>query len=391
MGDALQKNPVFVGRTIEINDIKVLLQKRMPVLLRGMGGAGKTTLVNELCAEIGKQYDYLIYTNGKNANPDAQNPLLDYLLYDHTQLHHDLHLSDLLRAEQDKKQKWAILMSKIKALNGSTLWVIDNAYQKDAATINQLPPNCQIILTSREPIGNIPPYEIGALDMINAMHLFKRYYTRPDDDNAIIDVCACVDYHALSVELLAKTLQALPNKDTSFLLAQLNLQGIDIPQQQPVWTDYAQKEIHLNKCLLAAFTMGKLYEEKTIHPLFRFFCLMPYQYIPYNLILQITQTPNNAAEDLLLSQLKQLTALGWIKQALTEWDNTTQDGWQMHPVIQDMVGQKLGKDAEQEEAICGQIYDKSNIAYEQNPISAQLWRPFLEKLVKCIICQTMLL
>jgi len=141
------------------------------------------------------------------------------------------------------------------------------------------------------------------------MRLFKRYYTRPDDDNAIIDVCTCVDYHALSVELLAKTLQALPNTGTSFLLAQLNLQGIDIPQQQPVWTDYAQKEIHLNKCLLAAFTMGKLYEEKTIHPLFRFFCLMPYQYIPYNLILQITQTPNNAAEDLLLSQLKQLTNL----------------------------------------------------------------------------------
>jgi tetratricopeptide (TPR) repeat protein len=387
MGDAPQKNNVFIGRITEIKAIKDLLTQPEPLLLRGMGGMGKTTLVNELCAQIGKQYDYVIYTNCKNSDPDAKNPLQDYLLYDHTLLHHDLQINDRLRAERDEKQKWAILLSRIKALNGTILWIIDNAYQKDTATIKKLLPNCQIILTSREPIGDIHAYNVDELGMLDALHLFKHYYKRPDDDQQILDVCRCIGYHALSIELLAKTLQALPDKDTSFLLAQLNLQGINIPQQQPVWTDYAQKEIHLNQCLLVAFSMGKLYEQTDIHPLFRFFCLMPYQYIPYNLIEQITETQGNAAKKLLLSQLRQLTDLGWIKQARTEWDNTTQESWQMHPMIQDIITQKLGKDAKQEEVICWQINNKAVADYKQNEIKAQLWRPFLERLVKYVTAQ----
>ncbi len=243
------------------------------------------------------------------------------------------------------------------------------------------------MLTARGKIGDIPEHKIDELDIINALRLFKHYYKRPDSDESIMEVSERVGNHPLSIELLAKTLQELPNKDTSFLLEQLDEKGLKIERQRAVWSNYAERKIYLNECLLIAFDLGQLSTQTALHPLLRFFCLMPYQYIAYDLICQINQTPNEAAEDILLDHLEQLTNLGWIKQAPTEWDNTTQEGWQMHPIIQDMVNQQLGKDTEQEKAICLQIHDKSQAAYKQNEIKAQSWRPFLDKLVKCIVAQ----
>jgi tetratricopeptide (TPR) repeat protein len=387
IGDIGRNDAAFFGRAIEKEGIIQDLKRHKKVLLQGMGGMGKTTLAYNICQAIGDQYDHVIWTNLQNANPDASAPLRDHLLYKSTQLHKNLNLSDVLQAEQDETQKWEILMDKIGKLGTAVLWVIDNAQQNDAAILNKLPHNCQIILTARGKIGDIPECEIDELDMINALHLFKHYYKRPDKDNSIIEVCERVGYHALSIELLAKTLNELPNKDTSFLLEQLDEKGLNIERQRAVWSNYAERKIYLNECLLIAFDLGKLSTQTTLHPLLRFFCLMPYQYIAYDLICQINQTPNEAAEDILLDHLEQLTDLGWIKQALSEWDNTTQESWQMHPVIQDMVNQQLGKDAEQEGAICVQIHDKSAVAYKQNEITAQLWRPFLERLVKYVTAQ----
>ncbi len=196
---------------------------------------------------------------------------------------------------------------------------------------------------AREKIGDIPEHKIDELDIINTLHLFKHYYKRPDDNLQILNVCACIGNHALTIELLAKTLQELPNENAFSLWQQLNDKGIDINRQQKVWANYIQKETYLNECLLVAFDLGKLNTQTAIHPVLRFFCLMPYQYITYDLIQQINPNASEADERLLLSHLKQLTNLGWLKKGQTTWDNIAQEGWQMHPVIQDIISQKLGR------------------------------------------------
>lgn len=111
---------------------------------------------------------------------------------------------------------------------------------------------------------------------------------------------------------------------------------------------------------------------------------MPYQYIAYALIKQILKVDSDEAEDILSDQLQQLTELGWIKQAQTQWKETTQKGWQMHPVIQDMLQQQLVKDEEFEESICMNVYGLAWADCVQNPIEAQVWQVFLERLITCI-------
>ncbi len=156
IGDIGRNDAAFFGRAIEKEGIIQDLKRHKKVLLQGIGGMGKTTLAYNICQAIGDQYDHVIWTNLQNANPDAPEPLRDYLLYKSTPLHKALNLSDVLQAEQDETQKWEILMDKIGKLGTAILWVIDNAQQNDAAILNQLPHNCQIILTSREKIGDIP-------------------------------------------------------------------------------------------------------------------------------------------------------------------------------------------------------------------------------------------
>ncbi len=83
---------------------------------------GKTTLAynNAQC----DQYDHVIWTNCQNANPNASEPLRDYLLYKSTALHKALNLSDVLQAEQDKTRKWEILMDKIGKLGTAVLGLL---------------------------------------------------------------------------------------------------------------------------------------------------------------------------------------------------------------------------------------------------------------------------
>jgi tetratricopeptide (TPR) repeat protein len=352
------------------------------LLLNGIGGMGKTALANQLRYQIGDQYDHVIWTNLQNVTTDDEQPLRNHLLYNSIQLHQDLGIGDVLRSERDETQKWAIIVRALRQLGSNVLWIIDNAHQQDQSAIKALPDNCHILLTSRHTIGDISTHYVDELNPNDALDLFKHYYKRPDDDQIILDVCGAVGYHALSVELLAKTLNELPNKGVSFLLQELKNRGININRQQQIWTDYAQRETYLNECLLAAFDLGKLREQTDLHGLLRFFCLMPYQDVAYAVVQQLTQTVGDTAEDQLLRHLQQLSKLGWLKPNQINWFGTTQKSWKMHTVIQDIVQQQLGHDESLEDGVADVLRTVAFGYYEENEITAQEWRSFLEAMVK---------
>ena len=385
IGDSWHPNMVFYGRTQDIEKITQQLRNhRTTLLLNGIGGMGKTALANQLRYQIGDQYDHVIWTNLQNTPDKDEKVLQNHLLYGSFQLHQDLGIADVLRNERNEAQKWTILIHSLKQLGSAVLWIIDNAHQQDHNTINSLPDNCHILLTSRHTIENIPTHYVNELEEDDALFLFKHYYHRPDEDHTILDVCHAVGFHTLSIELLAKTLNELPNKDAAFLLQGLKNRGINIKRQQQVWTNYAQRETYLNECLLAAFDLGKLMEQPNLHPLMRFFCLMPYQDIAYSVVEQLTQTEDDEAEDELLHHLQQLSKLGWIKLSRTNWLGTTQKSWRMHTIVQDMVQQQLGHDENLEDGVTNVLYKASFKHYKKHHIEAQEWRSFLETIVKKI-------
>ena len=383
IGDSWQPNMVFYGRTQDIEKITQQLRSRKTLLLlNGIGGVGKTALANQIRHQIGDQYDHVIWTSLQNTPDKDEKVLQNHLLYGSFQLHQDLGIADVLRNERNEAQKWTILMRSLKQLGRAVLWIIDNAHQQDHTTVNNLPDNCHILLTSRHSIENIPTHYVNELEKEDALRLFKHYYPRPDDDHTILEVCRAVGYHTLSTELLAKTLNELPNKDAAFLLQGLKNRGINIKRQQQVWTNYAQRETYLNECLLAAFDLGKLRGQNNLHGLLRFFCLMPYQDIAYSVVKQLTQTEDDEAEDELLHHLQQLSKLGWLKPSQMNWLGTAQKSWRMHTIVQDVVQQQLGHDENLEDEVADVLQKVTNEHYRKYPIEAQEWRSFLTAMVK---------
>ena len=390
IGDPWQANAIFLGRTQDIETIaRQFCSGKAIVLLNGIGGIGKTALANELSCQIGDQYNHVIWTNLQNTAAKDEQPLRNYLLYNSLQLHQDLGITEVLHNERDETQKWAILLRALKQLGNEVLWIIDNAHQQDQTTINELPDNCSILLTSRHTIGNISTHYVDELAHSDALNLFKHHYQHSDNDQIILAICGAVGYHALGIELLAKTLNELPNKNASFLWQSLQNKGININRQQQIWTDYARRETYLNECLLAAFDLGKLQEQTTLHQLLRIFCLMPYHDVSYAVVQQLTQTEGDEQEDELLHHLQQLSKLGWIKSSQTTWLGTTQKSWRMHTVVQDVVQQQLGHDEDLENGVVDILNSTSMGYFEKNPIKAQVWRPFLEAIIKKVLREVM--
>ncbi|HNL06153.1 MAG TPA: tetratricopeptide repeat protein [Chitinophagales bacterium] len=383
IGDPWQPNTIFFGRTQDIETISQQLRtNKVVLLLNGIGGMGKTALANQLRYQIGDQYDHVIWTNLQNVADTDKHPLRNHLLYNSIQLHQDLGIAEVLRSEQDETQKWAILVRALRQLGDNVLWIIDNAHQQDQATIDELPDNCRILLTVRHAIGDIPTHYVNELEKETALRLFKHYYTRPDDDQSILDVCKAVGYHALSVELLAKTLNELPNKGASFLLQEFKKRGIGKQTTQAASTDIAAQQTRISHIFEAILQIGNLHRNIPALSVLRIFMYLPCQDILFQLIALLAQKHDPKQQDILQNSLNELVRLGWLRHtSLTAAEKTT-EFWQMHPAVWEMLWKKQHKTPKQAERIIDVIMGIAQIECEKGAFKAQVWTPYLSALLQ---------
>ena len=383
IGDPWQPNTVFFGRTQDMETIAEQLRtNKVVLLLNGIGGMGKTTLANELRFHIGDQYEYLIWTDLQSTPDTDEQPLRNHLLYNSIQLHQGLGIADVLRSEQDETQKWALFVRAITSVGKNILWVIDNARQQDQSTIDELPDNCYILLTSREKIGDIPTHYVDELNPNDALDLFKHYYKRPDDDDVIQDVCKAVGYHALSVELLAKTLNELPNKGASFLLQEFKKRGIGKQTTQAASTDIAAQQAHINRIFEAILQIGNIHHNIPALSALRTFMYLPCQDIFFQLIALSTQKHDPKQQVSLQNSLNELARLGWLRRTSLTEEGKTIKFWQIHPAVQEWLWQKQYKTPKQEEYIFDTIIEVAQKSCKEDPILAQTWIPYLNTLLK---------
>ncbi|HNI43268.1 MAG TPA: tetratricopeptide repeat protein, partial [Chitinophagales bacterium] len=317
-----------------------------------------------------------------NVADTDEHPLRNHLLYNSIQLHQDLDIADILRSEQDEAQKWAILMRTLKQLKGEVLWIVDNAYENDHDTLKAFEPYAQLIITSRHSIGTLRHISIDELQANDAHALFKKYYTRPDNADHISELCRGIARHALSIELLAKTLQNTAGKDVAWLRQQLSTKGIDEHLNIRVATDYHTQEVLISRILDAAFDIGNLQYSQPCLSMLQLFTYLPYQGIRLPLIAILAQKKTEEQQRYLQNTLHKLRLLGWLRHTPQTNEQNTPDTWQMHPIVQEVLWKKLPKDPKQEKYIFDTITGLSNQHYEHHPIEAQVWRPFLNTLIR---------
>ena len=192
----------IIGRQGELNDLhNRLFNNKQVVLVNGMGGIGKTTLAQVYVSKYYKEYKHIAWIS----------QLLDDVRSDFINAVGLLNGLEINTEGKKPQQLFEELIMALKKIEDKPcLMIIDNATVKLSDFYDFLPgqPNWHILVTSRE---QIPFFDLKELDFLNekeAVALFRQYYTRNRiSDEVLKDLVKRLEYHTLTIEILAKTAQ----------------------------------------------------------------------------------------------------------------------------------------------------------------------------------------
>ena len=359
----------FIGREIELKETARLLDTGMPTaLVRGMGGMGKTTLAKAYIWQNLSKYQKVIWLTLDQPYPQA--------------LQQDIWLLDKLgiKVEQGKQE---FLMErfreKLQSMEGQNLLVLDNASPTTLSKAYRevLPQQgWHILLTSREQIGDITAYPIDHLPEEEALLLFRQYYHREDSDAAIKALLEYIDYHTLTTELLAKTLQKSTLRNTAALLAKLKDQSLTSPQINKTINQryHKEEEAKLMTILTEAFTLQDLSEDEIA--LLQWFACFPPQVLPLDDIAQVLQL-NEEEKEIVNDGIKILVGKGWIEEVKHLHYRFHRLFAELIPLMKPIQWQTLGP------LVIGMAERAYYDEFQANPVDFFHWLPWSGYLIAC--------
>ncbi len=306
-----------LGREKELNELRSLLESSSKVVLvSGMGGMGKTTLAAAYLQEMNAQYDHLawIHNGDELLNAFSLNVELATAL--------ELPLVE----GENLEDRFARLMNKLRNLPGHNLLVIDDANAQVQALETYLPQgsNWQVLLTSRLVLPEFREMKLGALRPGDALLLFRLHY-QGSNDEAVEMLLQEVNYHPLSIEVMAKTLNRLKERlSVPELIRILKERQLDDPAlQELIYTRHAEEERAIFFHLMKAFELARLSEQEIW--LMQQYAVLPSMAIEVKTLADLVQEPPLS----LNRQVNNLYDQGWIsKQG---------KGLTMHRIIQEVV------------------------------------------------------
>jgi tetratricopeptide (TPR) repeat protein len=247
----------FIGRTEELQAIQTnLSQNKQVVLVNGLGGIGKTSLAKEYLKLNHQNYQHIVWL-------EQTSTLVNAFILD------DILLANLgLKfSNEEEAYKFKKIINTLANLQGNNLLVIDNYTEKtediELQTLQKFPfaHNWQIIMTSREKIAKFVPINLSALSELEAIALFKTYcISKAIDETELKVLLATIDYHTLTIELLAKNYElSWDLKNIAELTQLLQTQAIDAQElQENVFTEHSQMEVQMYSYLVSIFNMANL-------------------------------------------------------------------------------------------------------------------------------------
>lgn len=306
-----------LGRETELETLQTLLHESSKVVLvSGLGGMGKTTLAAGYLQWLRNDYDYIAWINSGND------------LVSSFALNEDLAKNlELPFLENEKiEDRFARLMNKLRNQPGRNLLVIDDVGDQVSEIAGQLPSgaNWQVLVTSRLPFPDFREMKLGVLQASDALRLFRLHFQEGTDED-VQDLLIEINYHTLTIEVMAKTLNRLNGLLTvPELLVILRERKLDDPRlQELVWTRHAGEERAIFFHLMKAFELAKLSEEEV-------WLMQQYAVLPAILIEVKTLAELLQQEPLVLNrQVNGLNDKGWIGKR--------GKGLGMHRMVQEVI------------------------------------------------------
>jgi tetratricopeptide (TPR) repeat protein len=318
----------IVRRDKDLEDIRGrLVANKQVVLVNGMGGIGKTTLAQMYMTHYRDCYKHFAWiTTGSG----------DFLtdLIQAAGLKESLHIQTTEgKTPHDYFNEIIIALKRINHKdNEQSLIVIDNTEENILQYYDYLPhpPHWHILATSRHKLEAFDVKELDFLTENQAIDLFKFYYKRSKiSDDEIGKIVKALEYHTLTIEILAKT----AHHDG------LNVQQTvsAIAENYPVEVDArhasGKKIDRVTSYLSSIFNLSKLGDEEVW--LLTQFYYLPSQYHSYATIETILLDAITEKGIKLQKVLSNLVAKGWLLY------NEAIEEYKLHRIIGDVVNHSI--------------------------------------------------
>jgi tetratricopeptide (TPR) repeat protein/pimeloyl-ACP methyl ester carboxylesterase len=345
----------FEGRRAELAALKETLnQNDQVVLVSGMGGIGKTTLLKKFFLEERDDYDTAIYLEIKTDFLSTFN--------DNIALITELGLSDTFNQYRSSPDfaniAFELIMRSLGKLSGKSLLCLDNLNEKLPDTLYANLSHWKILCSSRNVLPKMKKHDLGVFTTPDAISVFATYFglnateLSPENYEAIRKIVEdCLANHALAIEFVAKNAIEL-HWTLAKTYQQLREKGIKFSAGSDFTADHAKKETVSNifEYLLKTFPIENL--SKAEIDLLLHFSVMPN--LPFNVEMwDLINLKQKTKEELTLTQ-KKLYKKGW----LTEQGET----FSMHLIVAEVC---LNQKTDLAKAIIEKLNDFFNAAIQQ--------------------------
>jgi len=320
----------IVGREADLKELHDLLstQKRV-VVVNGLGGIGKTTLAQVYVSKYYEEYKHIVWITqiSESIALDFNN---DSGLIKNLQIETgNLEPNENLEPEKEFKE----ILIKLKSIaDKPNLLIIDNGVQSLSKYRHMLPsqPNWHLLITSREDITDFYIKPLGFLSEQQAIELFKKYYTHKKlTDQDIKELVVTVDYHTLTIEILAKTAQ-VQRYDAAVLKEAIEK---DLKANVKISHKEDGKIEKIGSYLRSVFSLSKL-SETEIWLLKQFACLPP-EFHTYDLLQELLINEQSPYKETFAETLANIAQKGWLLKI------TASDSFKMHRIIAEVIRKEL--------------------------------------------------
>lgn len=354
----------FVGREVEIAALQKRLENEsLPLLVSGMGGIGKTSIVAKWFAEYLDEYDHIMWIDCLTSLPQAFVNSLET-----KELPNDWKLKEKELPDIYTKR----ILHKILNIGGKNLLIIDG--WDNETEINQFHqelnlPNWTVLITTRVQSSSLPCFTVGKLDEIIASTLFERHASQAINDPILPQLLDYIDYHTLTIELLAKTF------DSTFYIESIE-QLLQLLQENK-WEDedlmidikinHSEEYVQVYSHLLATFHLSELSEyEKWL--LLQFSVLPP---IPINgKELGEWLKTEKKQKNKYVNALNGLAKKGWL-------ENLKNKNYQIHPIVQTALRYHLEPNNKNCAFLIESFTKLLYIKQRESPMSKKVYIPYV--------------
>ncbi len=319
----------FIGRESEIDKMHYIMEKNQLLFLSGIGGIGKTELAKQYANRYRNEYNTIIFAV---FNKDIVSLVNDEILINHIE-------KDEKESDIDYFKRKIEILKQI--VTDKDLIMIDN-FDVDSderlETLFCCP--CKFIVTSRMDFRdyNYPQITVDRMENIeDVLQLFSSYNEiiyDAEDTIAIEKLVEYVDYHTMTVELIAKYLRVSGEAPTLLLECFMQKEGttntkdINVKQRK----DHRLRAESVNHHLETLFDVSGF--EDTEKEVIGSLSLLA------NIRIKKQRFEEICPIEHISEKLNQLIKRGWIEY------NEKLDKISLHQIIQDLIYKNLRPTAE---------------------------------------------